>query len=71
MEIKKPADRSEKKLIKCPDCEKSGKVSVLAELKGNVIEVLRFHSGSTQIIADNFIIICGVCKHKVFIKLKA
>lgn len=56
-------------LISCPNCESEGKREVLAEIRGNQIEVLRFHKGSTKIIVNECIIICGACGQKVFYRV--
>lgn len=55
-------------LIICPVCESKGKMQVLAEAHGTVIEILRFHNGKTRIYADSFKIECGMCESIVFYK---
>lgn len=62
-------DKPEKLLVKCSYCQEHGTVSVLGEVqKNDVFEVMRFHKGTTKIIAENFIIICGVCDHPQYVR---
>lgn len=58
-----------KKLVICPNCELQGKKEVLGEINGSVFDVLRFHQGTTRIVAKEFIIICGTCGTKVFCRV--
>ena len=59
----------QKALIQCPKCERNGKRQILAEVDQNGhLVVMRFHHGTTRIISNEFIVICGECGEEVFFR---
>jgi hypothetical protein len=54
-----------KKLIKCPNCQKQ----VLGEMtEEGIFRVMRFHNGYTDIFGKDFGVRCGNCGEYVFIR---
>lgn len=58
-----------KNLLICPNCESKGLKQVLGEVnKDGSISVLRFKDNSTEVKAKEYVVICGACGEKVFVK---
>ena len=64
-------------LIRCPNCEKQGRTSVLGELKPTGHFVIQriyqyksgvFHKKYTVIGGDDFFVLCDQCGEKVYFK---
>ena len=54
-----------KNLVRCPNCNKQ----ILGEMTENgVFRIMRFHNGFTDVIGNDFGVICGNCGEKVFIR---
>ena len=54
-----------KNLVRCPNCLKQ----ILGEmLPSGTFRIMRFHNGFTDVVGNDFGVICGNCKEIVFIR---
>ncbi len=58
-----------KNLVRCPKCESGGTSQILGEiLDGGIFSIMRFHKAYTNIVGNDFAVICSNCGEPTYIK---